>query len=241
MPRKSPCAVDGCGCPTMARGWCRHHYNKWYYSYGGPVNGAPATRHRPADQPCGCFCIGCGAHFVKVDSRGRVPRFCSTKCGQRFRKARRRWGGHQVKKRTSQPAGHVCRGCGTHFVAPHYRGCAWRQYCSRRCRRAAEKRQMTVRRYEGGKYRVRARRWGVPYEPIKNLDILERDGWVCGICASRIWKHAKCPHPKSPSMDHIVPMSRGGGHVRANVQAAHYGCNAHKGAGSVGSQLLLVG
>jgi 5-methylcytosine-specific restriction endonuclease McrA len=34
----------------------------------------------------------------------------------------------------------------------------------------------------------------------------------------------------SPTIDHILPLARGGTHEPSNVQAAHFGCNAAKGA-----------
>jgi 5-methylcytosine-specific restriction endonuclease McrA len=71
--------------------------------------------------------------------------------------------------------------------------------------------------------------------------VYERDGWTCGICLKRINKRAKYPNPLSPSLDHIIPMSRGGGHQYVNVQAAHLRCNIEKGKQSKGEQLLLIG
>jgi len=48
------------------------------------------------------------------------------------------------------------------------------------------------------------------------------------------------PHPKAPTVDHIVPVSEGGDDTRANVQLAHFVCNSVKGArGS--QQLALIG
>lgn len=38
-----------------------------------------------------------------------------------------------------------------------------------------------------------------------------------------------CSGPMYPSIDHIVPMSKGGGHVWENVQVAHIICNTEKG------------
>jgi 5-methylcytosine-specific restriction endonuclease McrA len=37
------------------------------------------------------------------------------------------------------------------------------------------------------------------------------------------------PSPWSVSLDHIVPVSKGGTHTRDNVQAAHLRCNQAKG------------
>lgn len=48
------------------------------------------------------------------------------------------------------------------------------------------------------------------------------------------------PHPKAPTIDHVVPVSEGGDDTRTNVQLACFRCNSAKGArGS--QQLALIG
>jgi 5-methylcytosine-specific restriction endonuclease McrA len=37
------------------------------------------------------------------------------------------------------------------------------------------------------------------------------------------------PHPKAPTIDHIIPLAHGGDDTRANVQLAHFLCNASAG------------
>lgn len=73
------------------------------------------------------------------------------------------------------------------------------------------------------------------------VEIYDRDGWRCGLCRRKVNSGLKYPHPRCASLDHIVPLSLGGEHVRANVQLAHLDCNVRKGARSAGEQLLLVG
>jgi len=53
-------------------------------------------------------------------------------------------------------------------------------------------------------------------------EIYERDNGICGICASLVDR-------KDASIDHIIPLSRGGKHSRRNVQLAHRTCNSRKG------------
>lgn len=60
--------------------------------------------------------------------------------------------------------------------------------------------------------------------------LLERDGWTCGICEKPIPRDAVWPDRQSPSLDHVIPLSKGGEHSWANSQAAHLSCNARKGA-----------
>ena len=57
---------------------------------------------------------------------------------------------------------------------------------------------------------------------------------ICGICGQPVekeggkWKY-RYPHPMSPSIDHIIPVSKGG-HPSdiSNMQLAHLGCNRQK-------------
>lgn len=65
--------------------------------------------------------------------------------------------------------------------------------------------------------------------------LLNRDNHRCGICHTRIRTH------DDASLDHIIPLSKGGPHSLENVQAAHKRCNYAKGARGGNEQLLLVG
>lgn len=52
---------------------------------------------------------------------------------------------------------------------------------------------------------------------------------ICGICGKPVDKRLKSPHPMSPVIDHIIPVSKGG-HPSAieNLQLAHWTCNRQK-------------
>ena len=52
---------------------------------------------------------------------------------------------------------------------------------------------------------------------------------VCGICGNPVDKSLKFPHPLSPTVDHIIPIEKGG-HPSAieNLQLAHFACNRQK-------------
>ena len=56
--------------------------------------------------------------------------------------------------------------------------------------------------------------------------ILKRDGYVCQLCMKPIDRNAPPRTPMSGSIDHIVPLSKGGTGVASNLRAAHYGCNS---------------
>lgn len=78
-------------------------------------------------------------------------------------------------------------------------------------------------------------------EPVLLEAIAERDRWRCHLCRKRVGKAIAWPHPRSASLDHLVPLSRGGTHDPANVRLAHLSCNSSKGSRAVGEQLLLIG
>jgi 5-methylcytosine-specific restriction endonuclease McrA len=62
-------------------------------------------------------------------------------------------------------------------------------------------------------------------------DVLgDRDGWVCGLCRLPVDRELAYPAPLSASIDHVVPLKLGGGHVWPNVQIAHNRCNVSKKA-----------
>ena len=61
-----------------------------------------------------------------------------------------------------------------------------------------------------------------------NVDVFERDDWLCGLCGEPVDKDLAWPDPTSASLDHIIPLSRGGAHTLDNVQLAHLVCNIRK-------------
>ncbi|WP_435861957.1 HNH endonuclease [Streptomyces sparsogenes] len=92
------------------------------------------------------------------------------------------------------------------------------------------------RREEDGrlaKYRAerrqRERDQADPSEVFRAADVYERDEWTCWLCSEPINREASWPEPDSASVDHVVPLSKGGGHTLANVRAAHLRCNLVKG------------
>jgi 5-methylcytosine-specific restriction endonuclease McrA len=69
----------------------------------------------------------------------------------------------------------------------------------------------------------------VHYEPVDRRKIFARDQWICQLCLGPV--NPASTHPKwRASLDHILPMSRGGTHTYANLQLAHVSCNSRKHA-----------
>ncbi len=87
----------------------------------------------------------------------------------------------------------------------------------------------------------RALKYKAPFEPINDKRVFLRDGWICQICHKRVNKRFKHPNPMSASLDHIVPLSKGGTHTYANVQLTHLKCNQIKKTNTLpqGEQLRI--
>lgn len=64
---------------------------------------------------------------------------------------------------------------------------------------------------------------------IEAGEVYARDKWACYLCAGLIDPALPPFHPDSKTVDHVVPLSRGGQHTMDNVRAAHLRCNSAKG------------
>ena len=63
----------------------------------------------------------------------------------------------------------------------------------------------------------------------RNRLIILRTQNICGICGQPVDKTRKCPDPLAPTIDHIIPVSKGGHPSElANLQLAHRWCNRQK-------------
>lgn len=67
-----------------------------------------------------------------------------------------------------------------------------------------------------------------PADKVLLVDLLRDQGGLCGLCDQPIDMTLKWPNRLSSSMDHIIPLAKGGDGLRANLQAAHLGCNNRK-------------
>lgn len=170
-------------------------------------------------------CRECGKLFV---SKRRKPQLT---CGEECAKARARRLYEECMTQKLKERTYVCQQCGKEFVAPY--GDKRHRFCSIEC---SKRHYLESPAGKAQKTRQRHKRRAMKYGngPIDDIDfavVVERDAGCCGICGHKVDPVLKFPHPMSASLDHIIPLARGGPHRWENVQLAHLACNIKKGAG----------
>lgn len=157
-------------------------------------------------------CEHCGAAFEQATGRGRPRRFCSGPCKERARyEATARHGLTEVRN---------CDRCGRTFDRMQ------RPRATRFCSDACMHRHNEERR--------EALELAAFVEDVPLQFLVERDGGRCRLCGEPVALEEQVPHLLAPTVDHIVPLSRGGMHSKANTQLAHFACNARKWASDQG-------
>lgn len=155
-----------------------------------------------------------GTEFVRLYIDGKKRDFTLKKI------AELRTAGHQVMR--------ICPVCGTSFVPKKTSD----KFCSHKCKKKNDNVKYN------GFHVQRARRYGVPFERGITLPaVIERFGGVCQICGKQTDKRS---FALQPTIDHIVPMRRGGGHTWDNVQLACFKCNSIKAADECDEELATA-
>jgi 5-methylcytosine-specific restriction endonuclease McrA len=132
------------------------------------------------------------------------------------------------------PAERMCMICGASFIVGIALGGRnnGAKTCSDEC--SAKRQIVKAHTYQ-------ARKRGAYVEQVIPSEVFERDKWRCHICRRKLSSATKWPHPRRPSIDHLVPLSLGGLHEKSNVKTACFSCNASKGNRGGNEQLLLIG
>jgi hypothetical protein len=177
-----------------------------------------ATPHQPM------VCRYCGESYIPAQLKARHF-YCSRRCKGLARNRAR-----QALIDAAKPD-RRCKWCGVE-IAKTRRIDA--KFCSAECNSKAHR---TTRKYR----RRRGEDGSKPrHEPlIRFIDIAERDHWRCGICDRRVAADRKHPDPLCASLDHILPVSAGGGDGPENIRLVHLRCNLSRRDGGV-VQLRLI-
>lgn len=157
-------------------------------------------------------CSMCGEPVARKQKAGPFARHCES-CLPKWKSGR--WYRSKLDYST-------CVECEQPFEVPE--GFTWRKRCVT-CHERVRADQVHDKRC-----RRRARIYAVPYRPFSATAVFELAGWVCALCGDPVNRDATWPDPEMPSLDHVVPLARGGSHTKQNAQLAHLGCNIAKGA-----------
>jgi len=168
-------------------------------------------------------------------SAGR-SKWCSSACGKRHHRRIRppdpsSWRVNQSLRR--------CKECASEFVPP-FTGGGRTDFCSDQCR---SKRNKAVKRKTGrvSNGRRRARERGCNAERFDPFEVFERDNWRCQLCGCDTPRKLRGTYDdNAPELDHIIPLSRGGHHSRANAQCVCRVCNWLK-SDRMPDEMALVG
>lgn len=76
----------------------------------------------------------------------------------------------------------------------------------------------------------RAKLLGAFVEEVIPAVVFKRDRWICQICHHRVDRALDGRRdPMGPTLDHRIPLAKGGKHSYENCQLAHRRCNSTKG------------
>lgn len=168
-------------------------------------------------------CVICNKLFTK-HIKSKQPT-CSNEC--RLQYARDWFHKNWKSVRETNPfVVKICRECGELFRI-NYRANRT-SFCSFKCARKSGKR---VRRaHEKNQFVCH----------VAMNDIYLRDGGKCQICGKRVDRKLIPPNMMSATLDHIIPLSKGGLHEPNNIQLAHFICNSKKSDQMIGQMRLAV-
>lgn len=177
-------------------------------------------------------CVICSGSFEARSGRGygRPALYCSTPCRRAARLGY--WARYRapLSKKHDQP----CANCGMLFETS--RGTYCSTACRSRARYARQKANGINRRAlrtpaqnrERNARRAALRRGASSVERIDPHTIFDRDGRRCYLCGFMGAPFSTLDDPYGLTLDHVIPLARGGAHSYANLRAAHRGCNSRK-------------
>lgn len=131
-----------------------------------------------------------------------------------------------------------CEECGTMFYDPHPHTLTCSSECSR-------KRSNRLSRYYE---RKRINKYNLVDKDISLKRLYKRDKGICYLCGEPCDYNDKIITDEGhyivgetyPSIDHVIPISKGGKHSWNNVKLAHHRCNTLKSDSLIDSEKALV-
>ncbi|MFC6292507.1 hypothetical protein BHU61_06705 [Macrococcus epidermidis] len=117
-----------------------------------------------------------------------------------------------------------CKECGKHYSHSYQAS----RYCSVQCSKRYQNRQKEIKR------RKRIMLNGSYDTSISIERLIKRDGCKCYICGNDTDKTLHYNEDKYPTIEHVIPIAKGGIHAWENVKLACRSCNNEKGIKALG-------
>lgn len=181
-------------------GWCKECFRQDHRNKYFPLKGQTDDVRK---------CRECNKEYAPKQRTESY--FCSRDCKDKNRKK------EYKAKRIASKFDRICLGCEKNIPRTAR---ADKKWCSEDCSSKVRGHTTNVKR------RIRT---SEDVQDFKRIEVYERDGWICQLCKKVVNPQLSFPNPACASLDHVIPLSRGGGHKTTNVQLAHLRCNTSRG------------
>ena len=220
---KRTCTIDGCEGKPVGRGWCSAHWQRWR-NHGDPLGGAAGPRVRKAvDHPDGTReCSMCGERKPLTEA---------------FDRDKRASGGRRSR----------CKSCRGSYMKDYYAETASAKKEYERTRRLADParaRSYDAMRYERDREKRIALATDATHRRRQRIKESEPERGVtrralraihgdachwCGIAMSFDSVRKGQFRPDLATIEHLIPLSKGGTHTFTNARLACWECNIRRG------------
>lgn len=195
------CEFENCSGEAVIAGLCSNHY-KQKQKYGAPGRKLFDNSGECSVDGCkkqACSKGMCRIHYYRVTKNGDPNKTLKTR-NEGFCKI--------CGLKTAIKRG-MCRGCYQTWAYSNIETYRESGNNTQRQRKAAKK--------------------NVDSEKYTTKQVYDKNKGVCALCGGEINFELKFPHPDSFTIDHTIPLSKGGSNNFNNIMPAHYSCNRKKG------------